>query len=185
MKSRIQLVLGIAVVSAIVVAGLLVWVDRMEPVTISIETLADERMQVSIGGAVATPGVVEVPVGARLQQVVEEAGGFSADADLSSLNLAGRVGDGEHIEIPSTRGAVSDQGAIPVGSATGLVDINTAGAVELDELPGIGDVLAGRIIDYRETNGPFTSVDQLADIEGISPRLVDQIRPFVTISTGD
>jgi competence protein ComEA len=184
MKSRIQLVLGIAVISAILVAGLLVWVDRMQPVTISIGTVAEERIQVSIGGAVATPGVVEVPVGARLQQVVDLAGGFATDADVSLLNLAGRVGDGEHIEIPSIGGGGSDQGLVPAASGVELIDINTAGIAELDELPGIGDVLAGRIIDYRETNGPFTSVDQLADIEGISPRLVDQIRPFVTISDG-
>lgn len=185
MKARIQLVLGIAVVAAIFVVGVLVWVDRLEPVTISIGTLPEERMRVSISGAVATPGVVDVPVGSRLQDVVDRAGGFEADADLSVLNLAGRVGDGEHIEIPTTREGVNDQGTASTDSAGDRIDINTASAAELDELPGIGDVLARRIIEHRELNGPFTSVDQLAEIDGISPRLVDRLRPFVTVPAGD
>src|SRR5688500_2159305 len=105
MKSRIQLVLGIAVLAAMVTAGLLLWADRMEPVAITIATLPEDRMQVAISGAVATPGVVGVPVGARLQEVVDQAGGFTAEADVSTLNLAGRVGDGEQVEIP----AIGDQ----------------------------------------------------------------------------
>lgn len=181
MKSRIQLVLGIAVVAAIVAIGVLLWVDRMRPVTILLETPASQTIEVSVTGAVASPGVVEVPAGARLLEVVDAAGGFSDEAATDGLNLAARIGDGEQVEIPSVGEPTPVQ---PAPRQDGLIDLNTATVAELDELPGIGDVLAGRIVEYRQTVGPFTSVDQLSEIDGISPRLVDEIRPFVTVGPG-
>lgn len=181
MKSRIQLALGIAVVAALVAIGVMLWVDRMRPVTIVLQTPAAETIQVSVSGAVRSPGVVDVPAGARLIEVVEAAGGFTDDANTDALNLAGRVGDGEAITIPR---AGESAAAADSPNASELINLNTATAAELDELPGIGDVLAGRIIDYRESVGPFTSVDQLSEIEGISPRLVDEIRPLVTVQPG-
>ncbi len=181
MKSRIQLALGIAVVSALVAIGVMLWVDRMRPVTIVFQTPAAETIEVSVSGAVRSPGVVDVPAGARLIEVVDTAGGFTDDANTDALNLAARVGDGEAITIPRAGESAGSSGS---SQATGLINLNTATVAELDELPGIGDVLAGRIIDHRETVGPFTSVDQLSEIEGISPRLVDEIRPFVTVEPG-
>lgn len=181
MKSRIQLLLGIAVAAALLVAGMLIWVDRMQPVSVTISALPEQSMQVSISGAVATPGIVEVPVGARLQDVVERAGGFTGEADLTALNLAGRVGDGEQILIPAVGATITDTPNVAAAPEGALIDLNTATAAELDELPGIGEVLRGRIVEYRETNGPFTSVDDLVVIEGISPRLVEEIRPYVTV----
>lgn len=181
MKSRIQLALGIAVVAALVAIGVMLWLDRMRPVTIVLETPAAEMIEVSVSGAVRSPGVVDVPAGARLIEVVEAAGGFTDDANTDALNMAGRVGDGEAITIPRAGEAAA---AADSPNAGGLINLNTATAAELDELPGIGDVLAGRIIDYRESVGPFTSVDQLSEIEGISPRLVDEIRPLVTVQPG-
>lgn len=181
MKSRIQLALGIAVVAAVVAIGVILWVDRMRPVTFVLETPVSQTIEVSVTGAVRSPGVVEVPAGARLREVVDAAGGFADDAVTDGLNLAGRVGDGEQVEIPRMGEPT------PVAAAQrqdGLIDINIATVTELDQLPGIGDVLAGRIVEYRETVGPFTSVDQLSEIEGISPRLVDEIRPFVTVGPG-
>jgi competence protein ComEA len=182
MKSRVQLGVGIAVLAALMAIGIMIWVDRMQPVIISISAPVEDSMFVAVSGAVSSPGVVEVPPGARLQEVVDAAGGFREDADTTRLNLAGRVGDGEQVDIP----AILDTGSeSPDATATpGLIDLNTASIAELDQLPGIGEVLAGRIVDYRDTNGPFTSVDQLSEIEGISPRLVDEIRPFVTVSNG-
>jgi len=185
MKSRVQLFLGIAVVAALLVVGLLVWVDRMQPVEITVSQVPDQSIVVSISGEVVAPGVVEVPIGARLQDVVDEAGGFTAAADLAALNLAGRVGDGEHIVIPAIGATAPAEVSEPAPATDGLIDLNTATAAELDELPGIGDVLSARIIEYREANGPFTSVDQLANVEGISPRLVEELRPYVTVSTGE
>lgn len=182
MRSRVQLAIGMAVTAALVALAVVIWVDRMQPVEILIEESAGETIHVSVTGAVNTPGVVEVPLGARLQEAVDAAGGFTADANTDVLNLAGRVGDGEQVEIPVIgETQVSTTSNAPVD---GLIDINTATIAELDELPGIGEVLGGRIIAYREENGPFTSVDELSNIEGISTRLVDEIRPYVTVSPG-
>ena len=182
MKSRVQLAIGIAVAAALVVFAVVIWVDRMQPVTITITSPTEAPISVSITGAVRSPGVVEVPAGSRLQEVIEAAGGLRDDADTDRLNMAGRVGDGEQIDIPVVGAAEAAQAE---RQATGdLIDLNTATISELDDLPGIGEVLAGRIIDYRTTNGPFTAVDELSNIEGISPRLVDEIRPHVTVSPG-
>jgi competence protein ComEA len=181
-KSRIQLALGVAVCIAIVILGMLVWIDRMTPVTIAISASPQQEIQVDVRGAVASPGVVTVLSGARLQHVADAAGGFLTDADMSKLNLAGRVGDGEVVVIPS----INDVAESPVTPAAGggLVDINTATEAELLELPGIGEVLSGRIIAYREEHGPFSSVDDLQLVEGISPRMVDDLRPMITVSSG-
>lgn len=181
MKSRIQIALGIAVVAAFVVIGIILWVDRMRPVTIVLQAPASQTIEVSVSGAVRSPGVVQIPAGARLVEVVDAAGGFTEDANTDPLNLAGRVGDGEAVVIPR---AGEPAAAADAGPVNGLINLNTATASELDELPGIGEVLAGRIVDYRETVGPFTSIDQLSEIEGISPRLVDEIRPLVTVAPG-
>ncbi len=182
MKSRVQLAIGIAVTAALVALAVVIWVDRMQPVEIIIEEPTGETIHVSVTGAVNAPGVVEVPLGARLLEAVDAAGGFTDAANTDLLNLAGRVGDGEQVEIP----AVGQPQTFPASptSGEGQIDLNTATLAELDELPGIGDVLGGRIISYREANGPFSSVDDLSNIEGISPRLVDEIRPFVTVSPG-
>lgn len=145
-------------------------------------------MQVAINGAVATPGIVKVPQGARLSEVAEAAGGFSDTADFSELNLAGRVGDGESITIPSVGEAVeaanNSPGSESSGTSGGSMDINTATAQELEELPGIGEVLALRIVEYRTTNGPFSSVEELASIDGISAGMVEDLRPLVTVGNG-
>jgi competence protein ComEA len=183
MRSRIQVFFGIAVCVALVVIGVMLWMDRMTPVNITISAMEEQSIHVSMSGAIATPGVVEVPVGARLQDVVDASGGFRADADLSALNMAGRVGDGEHVNIPST--SATSEPSAPHSPSAGLINLNTATAAELDELPGIGEVLAGRIVAYREANGPFESVDELVHIEGISSNLVDSLAPLVTVAPGD
>jgi competence protein ComEA len=186
MKSRIQLALVVAVCAAVVVVGVVLWMNRMTPVSITIATIDEQSIQIYISGAVATPGVVEVPPGSRLQDVVDASGGFRADADFSVLNLAGRVGDGEHIEIPSTRATSEPMGEMgEVEADTGLININTATIAELDQLPGIGEVLSGRIVEYREANGPFESADELVHIDGISANLVESLMPLVTVGSGD
>lgn len=182
MRSRVQIAIGMAVTAALVVLAVVIWVDRMQPVEITIEAPVAETIHVSVSGAVRSPGVVEVPLGARLLEVVDAAGGFTSEADTDHLNLAGRVGDGEQVEIPAIGAA--ETAAATRASGEGLIDLNTASVAELDELPGIGEVIGGRIIEYRQVNGPFTSVDQLSNVEGISPRLVDEIRPYVTVSSG-
>jgi competence protein ComEA len=182
-----RLFIGGALMAVFLVVAAVVWVDRATPVTVVVNALPEEDLRVSIHGAVATPGVVLVPAGARLDDVARAAGGFTDEADFTSLNLAGRVGDGESITIP----AKGEQQATPspgisveTGAQSPLVNINTATVQELEKLPGIGEVLAGRIVEYRETNGVFQSVDELSNVDGISGRMVEMLSPLVTLGDG-
>ncbi|QAY74150.1 ComEA family DNA-binding protein [Agromyces protaetiae] len=128
---------------------------------------------VHVLGAVAEPGLVELGEGARVVDAVAAAGGFSADADPAGVNLARPVADGEQLVVPrvgelpppQAAGAAGRGGG--AGAADGLVHLNTADVAALDTLPRIGPALAQRILDWREANGGFTSVDQLREVAGI------------------
>lgn len=158
--------------------AIMLWMDRAAPVQVVVNAAQSSEARVSILGEVHAPGVVSVPHGARLADVVAAAGGFTDDADTTTLNLAGYVGDGEQVVIPAL-GAPSEA-ARPAASSE-LLDLNTATAAELDDLPGIGEVLADRIVAYRDEQGPFLSVDDLSRVEGISARMVDDLRGLVTV----
>ena len=139
---------------------------------------------VSVVGSVVRPGLVTLPTGSRVAAAVEAAGGLAPDADPASVNLAAVVTDGQQIVIAAPGeaaggGAPADptvSGAV-VG---GRVDLNTATAAELDALPGVGPVLAQRIVDHRK-QGPFTSVDQLDDVPGIGPARAAELAELVTV----
>jgi competence protein ComEA len=140
---------------------------------------------VSVAGAVKEPGIVELDAGARVADAIEAAGGLTDGADPGFLNLARVVADGDLVAVPdaSASGAAApapggDSGG---GSAGGLVNINVAGAAELDALKGIGPVLAERIIEYREANGSFQSLDELSEVSGIGSALLEQLRDQVTL----
>jgi competence protein ComEA len=185
--SPLRIIIGSGLVAFIAVFAVLAWIDRATPVSITIEPLPSQPIRVAVSGAVATPGVVIVPAGSRLSDIAAAAGGFSDDADYSALNLAGRVGDGEHVVIP--RMDSSSAAGVPVLDAgasgeAGPLDLNVASAEDLEELPGIGEVLAARIVAHRDEHGPFTSVDDLAQVEGISQRLLEELKPLVTIRDG-
>jgi competence protein ComEA len=136
---------------------------------------------VDVAGAVRRPGVYEFGEGDRVIDAIERAGGPLAKADLSLLNLAAPLTDGTQILVPKT----GPPGAAPVGggsgSAGGLLNINTASATDLEGLSGIGEVLAATIVDYRDQNGPFASVDDLEDVSGIGPATLEEIRDQVTV----
>ncbi|UEJ83066.1 ComEA family DNA-binding protein [Brachybacterium halotolerans subsp. kimchii] len=166
---------------------------------------------VYVSGAVKEPGVVELPAGSRVADALEKAGGTVKTADLTSVNLARVLVDAEQIHVPeegeepsgeaatgSTGGAGTSGGGAASGSAAdagqgsgsaasadgpgaGAIDINTADADQLDELPGVGPGIAQRIIDHREQNGPFASVDDLAEVSGIGPATLEKIRPQATV----
>jgi competence protein ComEA len=103
-------------------------------------------------------------------------------ADLSLLNLAAMLVDGTQILVPKTGPPVAGvPGGGAPGSSGGLVNINTASATELETLSGIGEVLAGTIVEYRDQNGPFVSVDDLLDVSGIGPATLEEIRDQVTV----
>lgn len=143
-------------------------------------------IEVHVLGQVRNPGVVTVPAGARVLDVVQAAGGLRSSADLTQVNLARKVQDGEQIVVPTPGEHPTTAAAAPTaggssGAATGPIDLNAADAAALDALPGVGPVLAQRIVQYRNDNGPFKSVDQLDEVSGIGAKLLDQLRPLVRV----
>ncbi|MGW4110115.1 helix-hairpin-helix domain-containing protein [Actinosynnema sp. NPDC004786] len=137
-------------------------------------TRAEEHLVVNVVGLVPTPGLVTVPSGARVADALREAGGAHPTADLTTLNLARKVVDGEQIAV----GIPSPQ---PAGAATEPLNLNTATKDQLDTLPGVGPVTAQRIVDRRQKRGPFTSLDQLAEIEGIGDQKLAKLRDLVRL----
>lgn len=168
-----------------VVFGYAAW-DRSQrgPIVISTDpTLVS--VVVEVRGEVVRPGVYTLPEDGRVGQLVEMSGGVTGGADLGRVNLARRLTDGEQVVIPSK--ATATPAGNPVADAgrpgeTGhLVDVNTATAAELETLPGIGEVLAERIVAYRDANGPFLRVEDLTEVEGISDGLVEDLRDSITV----
>ena len=134
---------------------------------------------VSVVGLVTRPGLVTLPTGARVAEAVEAAGGLLPGADASTVNLAAVVSDGEQISVGApTTGGTPPQGGSGSG---GRVDLNAADAAALDALPGIGPVLARRIVDHRARHGPFRSVEQLDDVPGIGPSTAAELADLVTV----
>jgi competence protein ComEA len=165
------------------------------------------RVLVYVAGAVAHPGVYAVAGDARAQDALAKAGGATRNADLVAVNLAAHVADGDEIAVPrqgdvrSTASARSGHRRTSSGAsrrsrrrprsgersadgsgvaAATIVDINAADAQALAELPGIGQTLAERIVEFRSLNGPFASVDGLADVSGITPQRLEILTPLVT-----
>lgn len=138
---------------------------------------------VDVAGWVRRPGVYEFREGARVIDAIEAAGGARSRALLTSLNLAAPLVDGTQILVPKEGEAppVGAGGGSTGSVAGGLINVNTATAVELEALPGIGEVLSQAIVDHRTENGPFTSVEQLVDVSGIGDATLEDIRELVTI----
>lgn len=132
---------------------------------------------VHVVGAVLAAGVVRLPAGSRVIDAVAAAGGATGDADLAGLNLARVLVDGEQVVVPRPGESVPSAAGAPTTGADGLVDLNTASLAQLDELPGVGPVLAQRIVDRR----PFTSVDELDEVSGVGPTLLDRLRALVRV----
>lgn len=148
---------------------------------------------VHVVGQVNRPGLVQLRQGARVADAITAAGGALRGADLSVLNLARLVQDGEQIRVPKPGESPVPPGAAASGARDGTgprsgsggsggpVSLNTADAAALDSLPGVGPVLAQRIVDWRTEHGRFTSVDELGEVSGIGDKLMAQLRPKVTL----
>nr|WP_218860409.1 ComEA family DNA-binding protein [Petropleomorpha daqingensis] len=156
--------------------------DTSAPATPSVGEVADtaSTVVVSVVGLVARPGLVTLPSGSRVADAIEATGGLLPGADPASVNLAALVADGQQIAV-GVPGAAGDPSAAPGTAQGGPVNLNTATASDLDALPGIGPVLAQRIVTYREQQGRFTSVEQLDDVPGIGPSIYDQLKTLVTV----
>jgi competence protein ComEA len=137
---------------------------------------------VDVAGWVRRPGVYEFEDGARVIDAIDAAGGARPGALLESLNLAAPLADGIQILVPREGETMTPpaSGAAVAGVAA-LINVNTATTTELEELPGVGEVIAQAIVDYRTENGPFTSVDQLLDVSGIGDATLESIRELVTV----
>ena len=176
----------VALAGVVAVASLvLVAVNRPEPPTGEFSVSADETanevidqfLYVHVVGEVASPGMYQLPIGARLVDAVFAAGGLTEDADNASVNLARELTDGEQIIVFS----VSQEGEAVGTTTSGLVSLNRAGDKELEELPGIGPARAGRIIAWREANGGFKSVQDLLKVSGIGESLLSGVIDLVTL----
>lgn len=161
----------------------------------------DRPVVVSVVGLVHAPGLVTLAPGARIADALQAAGGAVNGADTIGLNMARQLGDGEQIVVglapvpgqPTALGSSVATGTTPTSKAPPpgsgsvkskpgqAVDLNTATVQELDALPGVGPVTAAAIVAWRQANGKFTSVDQLADVEGIGPARLEKLRALVRV----
>jgi competence protein ComEA len=132
---------------------------------------------VHVAGAVASPGVYELEPGSRVADAIEAAGGVTDEAYTDSVNLARVLADGEQVVIQNAQAAQ----AAAQGAGSGLVNINLADAGQLDQLPGIGPVLADRIIANRTAEGPFVTLDDLQRVSGIGPALLEKLAGAATV----
>lgn len=159
-------------------------------------TKATATIVVDVVGAVARAGVVRLPAGARVADAINAAGGASARADLTRLNLAAALADGGRVAVPLVGAPAPevDPAAVSGSSAFGgdgagdgtptaaaPVNLNTANAAQLDALPGVGPSTAAAIISDREEHGPFRSVNDLGRVRGIGDAKLDQLRKLVTV----
>ncbi|SNS64295.1 competence protein ComEA [Geodermatophilus saharensis] len=144
---------------------------------------AQPTVVVSVVGLVARPGLVTLPEGARVADAVAAAGGLLPEADPASVNLAAVVADGQQIAVGVPGAVPADPATAPAqgGAPAGPLDLNAATAADLDALPGIGPVLAERIIAHREDHGRFTSVEQLDDVPGIGPAIYAELADLVRV----
>jgi competence protein ComEA len=145
-----------------------------------------DRVAVHVAGRVRRPGLVRLPAGSRVHDAIRAAGGVTSGADLDAVNLARKLTDGEQVRIPGPGdpapplppdAAAPTQGVTP----SAPLDLNTATLEQLDALPGVGEVTAGRILAYRSAH-PFTTVDQLLEVPGIGERRFDQLKDLVTVA---
>ena len=142
---------------------------------------APAKVVIDVAGAVRRPGLYRLAQGARVADALRRAGGATPRADLSLVNLAQLVSDGEQVIVPrrGASAAAAAGGSAGEPPATGPVHLNSATVEQLDTLPGVGPVTAQKIVDYRAKHGAFTSVDELDAIPGIGPARLDQLRDLV------
>ena len=147
------------------------------------------QVGVDVEGAVASPGLYLVSADARVNDAVAAAGGMTSDADRQRVNLAQKVEDGMQVYVPSREEAPAATGttttgagqASSSGASKGKVNLNTASAEELQTLSGIGPSLSQRIIDYRQANGPFKSVEDLRKVSGIGDTRFKSLKDLVCV----
>lgn len=189
LSPRLTVALFLVVINMVALGGALLLRSRPEPAVITIHppvptatplpTFTPAPILVYVTGAVHQPGTLHVlPSGSHVQDVIAAAGGVADLADTSRVNLAAILRDGDHIHVPLIH-QDSDSAALPTASGGNLVYVNTATAVELETLPGIGPMMALRIVAYRDAVGPFKNLDDLDNVSGIGPGTLAKLRGLV------
>ena len=149
------------------------------------ESPEQDLITVDVKGAVKSPGIYDLPVGSRVHDAVQKAGGLTEEADSKSLNLAQKISDEALVYVP-TKGeeAASQQatsGTTPSSSKEKKVNLNKASLEELKQVKGLGGKRAQDIIDHREANGKFKSVDELKKVSGIGAKTIEKLKDYVTV----
>ncbi|WP_439593974.1 helix-hairpin-helix domain-containing protein [Microbacterium sp.] len=182
-----RLGLGAAVVAVLVVLAVTVGIGVLRGATTPVEAVTVDAgpaeptsagLHVHVAGAVAAPGLYVLGADARVVDAIAAAGGLLDGAARDAVNLARPLSDGEQLLVP-VAGEAPPAG--PAAASDGRVNLNTADAAALDTLPRIGPALAQRIIDWRDENGRFTSVEDLLAVPGIGDKMLDGLRELVTI----
>ena len=162
----------------VVVAGWFWWQAQPREVTAipgamvnsSTAPVSSGEVVVHVSGAVTRPGLVRLPAGSRVAEAIDRAGGAKAPRFLDTVNLARVLVDGEQIALGQSPGSAGSGGKMSLGAAS---------AAELEQLPGVGPVLAQRIVQWRTDHGPFRTIDELNEVSGVGDSLMEQIRPLV------
>lgn len=209
-KDNLLSYLLVLFVGIILGGGTVTLTKRIQPAPINIQpplptplpapTATPGPLRVFVNGAVAAPAVYKLAPDAIVQQAIEQAGGFTLEADTAIINLALPLQDGMQIYVPTTAETAEQAPPIittpvvrsegielePVGDTAvatdgEIVNINNATAAELDTLPGIGPSTAEKIVEYRDSNGPFATIDEIMSVSGIGPAKFEQIQTFISV----
>ena len=141
------------------------------------QTVEAPKIYVHVAGSVKSPGIYQLDTGTRVYDAVLAAGGFTEKANQSSVNMARALADGEQLVVSSESSVASFEG--PTSSS--LISLNQASASQLEDLPGVGPALAGRIVDWRSANGGFKAKEDLLNVAGIGDKLFASFKDLVTL----
>lgn len=177
------IVLALLVLAVTVVVGVLRSAAVPPPAPIVTPTAAAEvaEVYVHVSGAVAAPGLYVLAAGSRVADAISAAGGFGESADTAAVNLARPLSDGEQLVVLEVGQAPPAGASGGENAGGGPINLNTAGVEQLDELPRVGPAIAQRIVDWREQNGRFSSVDDLLGVPGIGEKMLAGLRDLVTV----
>lgn len=189
LDGRKETKLLLAVVVVVATVSLLLW-SRPAPARVAPPARAGAGASpspslsvviVHVGGAVRRPGLYEFPIGSRVADAIESAGGALRSSDLDALNLAELLVDGTKVAVPRAGEVTTALPTAASSSAPAVIPLNSADQVMLETVPGIGPVTAAAIIARRTEVGAFASVDELLDVDGIGPATLEAIRPYLTV----
>ena len=147
------------------------------------EVVEQDLITVDVKGAVKSPGIYDLPVGSRINDAVQKAGGLTDNADSKSINLAQRISDEALVYIPTKEEATSQEAQSNASNTkeNKKVNLNKASLEELKQVKGLGSKRAQDIIDHRESNGKFKSVDELKKVSGIGAKTIEKLKEYVTV----